>query len=39
MGQTIDFGNLNGVPSGIMLQADESLQWKQVKDRFQAAAS
>jgi branched-chain amino acid transport system substrate-binding protein len=39
MGQTIDFGNLNSVPSGIMLQADEGLQWKQVKDRFQAAAS
>jgi hypothetical protein len=37
MGQTINFANLNGTPSGIMLRADESLHWKQVKNRFQAA--
>lgn len=38
MGLTFDFGNLgNHTPSGIMLQADENLQWTQVSDRFQAA--
>ncbi len=38
MGLTIDFANLgNSTPSGVMLQADENLRWRQVSDRFQAA--
>lgn len=38
MGLSFDFGNLaNHKPSGIVLQADENLQWTQVSDRFQSA--
>lgn len=38
MGQTVDFANINSrEATGIMLQADDNLQWKQVRDRFAAA--
>lgn len=38
MGLAFDFANEGAKPSGIMLQADENLRWKQVSQRFAAAA-
>ena len=38
MGLSFDFANHGAKPSGIMLQADENLKWKQVSQRFAAAA-
>jgi branched-chain amino acid transport system substrate-binding protein len=38
MGLSFDFANHGAKPSGIMLQADENLRWKQVSQRFSAAA-